>query len=70
MNEKHLSGKTNEIKGNVKSAFGEATNSQDAKASGVVDRAKGAAQSVAGDLKDRAKDLKNKAENVVNQLKK
>lgn len=46
-----IEGKAKEVKGNVKEAFGRATNDPDTEASGTADRVEGKVQDKVGDIK-------------------
>jgi uncharacterized protein YjbJ (UPF0337 family) len=54
-----IEGKAEEMKGEAKRAWGDATGDDRAKAEGLLDEAKGKAQQGLGDLKDKAEELKN-----------
>ena len=55
-------GKVEEMKGEAKQAWGDATGDDRTKAEGMLDEAKGKIQQGLGDLKDKAEDLKDDAE--------
>ena len=55
MNDKHLKGGFNDVKGKVKEDFGHATGNSEMAGDGVLDQVKGKAQKIGGDLKDAVK---------------
>jgi uncharacterized protein YjbJ (UPF0337 family) len=55
-------GKIEEMKGETKQAWGDATGDDRTKAEGMMDEAKGKAEQALGDLKDKADELKEDAE--------
>ena len=56
MDEQHVKGAGDKIKGAVKDAVGGATGDSKLQAEGKLDKAKGAARDVVGDAKDAVKD--------------
>ena len=55
-------GKVEEMKGEAKQAWGDATGDDRTKAEGMLDEAKGKIQQGLGDLKDKADELKDDVE--------
>jgi uncharacterized protein YjbJ (UPF0337 family) len=60
VNEDHLKGKAEEIKGDVKQRVGGATKDRSMEGEGLVDEAKGKVRQAAADLKDKVKGAKKK----------
>lgn len=56
MNEKHVKGGVNEVKGRVKEEIGHATGNDSLAGEGILDRVKGKVQTAVGDLKDTVKE--------------
>ena len=56
MDEEHVKGAADKIKGAVKDTVGKMTGDTKMQAEGKLDKAKGAAHNVAGDVKDAARD--------------
>jgi uncharacterized protein YjbJ (UPF0337 family) len=56
MNNEHIKGAADKVKGAVKDTVGKATGDKKMEAEGKVDKAKGTAHNVAGDVKDAARD--------------
>jgi uncharacterized protein YjbJ (UPF0337 family) len=67
MNGDELSGKANQLKGNVKDAVGGAVGSPGLKAEGKFDQAKGAVQETWGEVKDKASDIAQDAKQELNK---
>lgn len=55
MNNKHVKGAFNEVKGKIKEEVGHATGNNKMEGEGVIDRVKGKVQQGLGDLKDTVK---------------
>ena len=60
MDEEHIKGAADKVKGAVKDTVGKATGDTKMQAEGKLDKAKGAAHNVAGDVKDVARDATDK----------
>ena len=56
MDEQHVKGAADKVKGAVKDAVGGATGDSKLQAEGKLDKAKGTARNVVGDAKDAVKD--------------
>jgi len=67
MNNKHVEGKWNEVKGSLKQDMGHATGNTRLEGEGIVDRIKGKFQQSLGDLKDA---VKRGVDNVLEDKKK
>lgn len=59
MNQEHIKGTTEEIKGKVKEGLGNLTGNERLKQEGQVDQIKGQVHKVVGDVKDAGRDVKN-----------
>jgi uncharacterized protein YjbJ (UPF0337 family) len=55
MNEKHVKGSINQVKGKIKENIGHATGDSKLEGEGILDRTKGKIQEGLGDLKDKVK---------------
>jgi uncharacterized protein YjbJ (UPF0337 family) len=55
MNNNHVKGTINEVKGKVKESVGHATGNRRLEGEGIVDRVKGKIEKGLGDLKDKVK---------------
>lgn len=60
MNNEHVKGTVNEIKGRIKEDIGHLAGSEKTSAEGVVDQVKGKVQKVFGDIKDKVKETVDK----------
>jgi uncharacterized protein YjbJ (UPF0337 family) len=60
-----IEGTFNEAKGEVKQAWGEATDDERTRMEGVGDELKGKAQQAWGDVKDKAEDLKEDIDRAI-----
>ena len=60
MDEEHVKGAADKVKGAVKDTVGKMTGDTKMQAEGKLDKAKGAAHNVAGDAKDAARDAADK----------
>jgi uncharacterized protein YjbJ (UPF0337 family) len=57
MNQNHIKGTVEEVKGKVKEGLGDLTGNERLKREGQVDQIKGQAHKIASDVKDAAHDL-------------
>ena len=63
MNEQHLKGAADKVKGAVKDTAGKAMGDKQMQAEGKLDKAKGAAHSTAGDVEDSIREAADRAAN-------
>ena len=56
MNDQHVKGTVNEVKGQIKENVGHLTGNEHIEHEGMIDRVKGKVQNAVGDLKDAVKD--------------
>jgi uncharacterized protein YjbJ (UPF0337 family) len=59
MNQEHIKGAAEQVKGKIKEGVGNLTGNNRLKRDGQVDQIKGKAHKTVGDVKDAGRDLKN-----------
>jgi uncharacterized protein YjbJ (UPF0337 family) len=69
MDKEKVKGKGNQVKGELRQAYGRAVGDETQVAQGEAEEARGKTQGVVGDVKDAARDLGNAAKGVVGALK-